>query len=77
MAKFDVTLPFAGYLYVQVEAKDKEHAIEMAFEEVGDNISIRASGSVELGEFETLKHITRGNVCYAPRNDIEVEEIES
>ena len=74
MAKYAVDLPFAGYLIVYVEADSKESAIEAAL--AGADAKIIGEGDTQCGEWETLRAITRGNVCNAPLNDARAEIID-
>ena len=77
MSKFNVTLPFAGYITLMVEAEDKESAIEAAFgadcQFIPNETQPTGISDVEVEEWEFLAHITRGNVSYAPRNSASAE----
>jgi len=72
MSKFYVTMPFAGYVTITVEAENKAEAIEAAYgvecevnprDDQPEGIS-----DVYVEEWSFLEHITQGNVCYAPCN---------
>lgn len=58
MPQYNVTLPIAGHAYVSVEADNEESAIEAALEQV-------TLGHIE--EWEALKRLNMGNVCYCPQ----------
>ncbi|WP_424974212.1 hypothetical protein [Dinoroseobacter sp. S124A] len=62
MPTFGVTLPVAGHAWLEVQAEDEDSAIETAMEVVT---------SEDFVEWEPLRHITQGNVCYAPTWDAE------
>ena len=55
--KWGVTLPIAGSIYVEVEADTEDDAIEAA-------LSCDVSSS-DINDWDMMKAITRGNVCYA------------
>ena len=65
--KYGVSLPFTGYVYVEVEAENKEEALNTAWE--------RATFD-DMVEWEFTEHICRGNVLDAVLNDYEIEEVE-
>jgi len=67
MKKYYVSIPFTGYCTVEVEAENKEEAIEKAWK--SPNLDIRKA---EEAEFHTC--VADGNVCYARLNEIDVEE---
>lgn len=72
MATWIVDVPFVGYLSIEVKADTKEAAMDEAMEDprsLGDHIE---AGS--LTQWEMVRQVTRGNVCYAPLNDISAEE---
>lgn len=57
MKTFGVTLPFAGHLYIEVEAENEKAAIAKAFDEAtADHIQ----------DWESLQRFNQGNVCYCP-----------
>lgn len=64
MKTYDVTLPISGYAIVQVEAENKEAAIDAAMDAVEMD---------DIEEWETHRHIVQGNVFYGKCNDVEVE----
>lgn len=72
MRQFAVTLPVAGSIVVFVDAETEEEALSVAFEQ--QDWRVETGDNTEAGEFETMKHIARGNVCYAPCISFEVEE---
>lgn len=54
---YQVTIPFAGHMVIEIEAESKEAALEKALEEVtADNIET----------WEPLERFNEGNVCYCP-----------
>lgn len=68
MALFNVTLPVAGYAVIEVEADDEASAITAAFE---------ADVTKEhIEEWDIFKHISQGNVLYAPVNRPSAEQID-
>lgn len=57
MATYEVILPIAGYVLVEVEANSEQEAIDNAFSsEITTN---------EIEEWDTYHHIVQGNVCHA------------
>ncbi len=68
MYTYAVTIPVAGYMVVEVEASSKEEAINEAMlrnDAIGDY----------LEELDTYRHLTQGNVLYAPFNSAYAQEI--
>lgn len=57
MREYEVTVPIAGAVYMTVIAESEEDAIN----KVMDTATMD-----DIGEWEALRHITKGNVCYAP-----------
>lgn len=57
MREFQVTVPIAGVAYITVEAETEEEAIDEALGTVGRE---------HIEDWQALRHITQGNVCYAP-----------
>lgn len=58
MPRFNVTLPIAGHLTIEVEAEDEEKAVIAALE-----------GKVEYDAeptWEVMERFMQGNVCYCP-----------
>lgn len=68
MKRFFVTLPIVGTVKVEVEAENKEAAIEAAFE--SPDLTVNA-----IYDWEALPKGCRGNVCYLPTHSASVEEI--
>ena len=68
MPSFDVTMPFAGFLFIRVDAETEQAAIDKA---LGLDVSLTPSGdpAAEMGEWAMLPEITRGNILYAPLNE--------
>lgn len=62
--KYEVILPIAGHACVTVVADSEGEAIEMAMEVVD---------ITDIESWDAFKHITRGNVCYAPTWDASAE----
>ena len=75
MKVYQVTIPIAGSIYVDVEAEDEEEAKEKALNRSWSISLTSDDNSVSLGELEPLEHICQGNVCFAPVWDIEAEEV--
>lgn len=68
MPKYSVELPIVGWALVEVEADNEESAVNAA---LGGEITFD-----DIQEWDAVRQVTRGNVCYAPRNRPEVTEIE-
>lgn len=67
MGKFyTVTIPIAGHAFVDVEAESEAEAEEKAFGSVTRD---------HIEEWEALKKINQGNVCYCPMPwEVEIDE---
>lgn len=74
MAKYEVTLPFAGFAYVQVKAESEEAAIQTALETA--EATIVGSGKTDISDWEFLRYTVRGNVNYTPRREAEAKLID-
>ena len=68
--EFDVSMPITGRVTRRVKAQDAQSA-EAAF---WDSIDEKAPTEDEI-EWEYTDHVTRGNVCNAMQNDVQVDEI--
>ena len=78
--EYEVSIPIAGIMRMIIVAENERDAKELA-----ENAAWRiSSNAVELidepnileayvDEVDAYRHITRGNVCYAPLNSIEVD----
>lgn len=65
MKKYYVQIPITGYLDVEIDAGDKESAIEKAFE----------IGTLEdLLEWEMHEQIIQGNVFHGLLNEVDIIE---
>lgn len=70
---YSVLIPFTGYVNVDVEGiKNKEEAIEMAFEKLNKENSF--DEYIKYGELEYHEVVANGNCCSAVLNEIEVIE---
>lgn len=58
MKTYNVTLPIAGHINLDVEAESEEEAIEKAF---------GTCSMDDITEWEALEQFTKGNVCYCPQ----------
>ena len=68
--KYGVTIPLAGSAYVEVEADAPDAAEKAAWEQYNEE------GLDDfLVEYDLFDVIAEGNVCNAPQNRLEVEEI--
>lgn len=66
--RWSVSVPFAGYVIVEVDAASKEAAIKAAME--SEELDINNAVDVAY-----LRHIVDGNVCHAPLHEAEADEI--
>lgn len=71
LEKYVVSIPLAGAMHIEVEASSKEDAKKRAWA-LYDAKGAEASDDVE---WELMDHITEGNCCNAPLNDIEVGRV--
>lgn len=69
MAKYYVTLPIAGSIVTYVEADSPEDAIDKA---VGPDHEI-TEDELNQAEWEYMRQIVKGNVCYASPSTAEAE----
>lgn len=65
MKKYFVEIPITGYVSVEIEANSKEEAIEKAWE--SPDLSLD-----NVVEWEAHEYISKGNVSYAVRDEIDV-----
>ncbi len=73
MKQYAVTLPVAGSITVYVEAESEKVAVELALEK--QDWRVVGGKNPEIGEdFEAMRHLVSGNVCYAPCSEYSVEE---
>lgn len=70
MATYNVAVPIAGAIHIQVEAKSEAEAKEKAWERI--NEEGEDAGDVEWEFFDV---ITEGNVSHAPLNEIEASRL--
>ena len=65
MKKYFVEIPITGYVSVEIEANSKEEAIEKAWE--SPDLSLD-----NVVEWEAHAYVSKGNVLYALRDEIDV-----
>ena len=63
---YGVSIPIAGFAYIEVEAETEEAAIAEAFEKITID---------HIEEWDCHKAITKGNVFYGSLNALKVEEL--
>lgn len=68
--KYIVSIPITGAIHIEVEARDADHAEEVAWAAYDHD-------GPDAGEiyWEAVDCVTRGNVTYAFLNEIEVNEV--
>lgn len=69
MATYTVSIPIAGAIHVQVEAKSESEAKERAWEKINEE-----AGDAGDVEWEFFDVITEGNVSHAPLNEVGVSK---
>lgn len=67
MKNYEVSLPIAGYVLVQVEAADRTEALNKA---LASKIKL-----TDIEEWETYRIIAEGNVFHGIQNEYDVYEI--
>lgn len=67
MAKYGVELPIAGWIYLEVNAKSKEDAIERALE--------TSWGEEDIQELYTCNRLVMGNVVQVSPSKASAREI--
>lgn len=79
MPKFDVFVPCTVSICVTVDADNKEHAKEIAFDmQWGikiDRENLDNTADVEIEEFQLHEQVVKGNVFYGVQNELEVCEV--
>lgn len=77
MKTYNVTVPIAGHVHVQVDAEDEESAEQEAYEAASEFLggcTFPDTAHASLEEVNAYEHIIQGNVCYVDHTQIEVEE---
>lgn len=67
--RYIVSIPLVGAMHIEVSARTASEAKEKAWRAYDDHGP--DAGEVE---WELTDHVTTGNVCHAPQNDIEANE---
>jgi hypothetical protein len=70
MREFSVSIPIAGRVIYSVNAESEEAAIEAAWDKFNEG----GVDSADDIEWEAFDHITEGNICHAPYNDVEADD---
>lgn len=66
--KYNVYVPICGYAYLEVEAEDKEAAIDEAFKQ--------GCSFEDIIEFDMYERIVEGNVFNGMMNEIDIIPVE-
>ena len=76
LKKYQVELPIAGAIWVEVDAEDERGAESAAFEALAD-LDVKYKGKLpfELVELEGYTKITEGNVMHCGYNDMDIHEV--
>ena len=75
MAKYEVCIPFAGYLTGEVDAENEKEAIEIALEQCSFHVLVDDACGFECAEVDAISAISSGNVNHAPLNEASAELI--
>ncbi len=67
MPKYIVSIPITGVVHVEVDADDKQSAIDLAFENMGDSEDI---------EWEGHEIVCDGNVFHGAHNELNIQKLE-
>lgn len=67
MKTYGVSIPVAGYIYIEIEAEDENDAKEKAFQ---SDIDIK-----DIEEWDVHEEICRGNVFHGNLNKILIEDL--
>ena len=73
LKRYSVVMPVAGAVEVIVDASNEEEARIAAYEAV--DFRMETGHTTECLEIDVYSEISRGNVLYAPQNEIEIEEL--
>lgn len=72
MKKYRVIMPIAGSVFLEVDAKDKESALNNFYE----IISTMTNGDIDdCLEWDFYEQIVSGNVCHLYTNEVDISEI--
>lgn len=75
--RFAVSVPVTMHISILVNAPDETAAKDLAFQaDFGLEVIGKDKDKVEIVEWETHSHVTRGNVYSGVINDIEVEKVD-
>lgn len=75
MPTYSVQIPVTGSIIVTVDAETPEAAKVAAWDLADFKVVPEHPDAAEAAEFEFHEHVTKGNVCSAACNDINVEEV--
>jgi len=67
MKKYGVSVPIAGYVYIEVEAETEDEAIDKALDD--------AYKDEDIVEIEMYRYLLEGNVCNTYCTEASAEEI--
>lgn len=68
MKEYEVLVPITGYIIVNVNAENKEDAVNKAFE--SDELTLD-----NIEQWDSHECVVKGNVFYGTVNEIEVNEV--
>ena len=70
MPRFEVLVPIVGSAYAEVEAETEGEALEAFYSQWDEDENL-----VDVS-WEFVDQVTRGNVCYAPLNEVEITQLD-
>ena len=73
MPKFSVTMPIAGFAYLEVDADNDRDALEKFYEQC--DLSVGGNSNIE--ELEYYERLVSGNVCHTYHTEVEVYEVDN
>lgn len=73
--KYEVNIPFAGYLTGTIEANSADDAINKAMADWSFRVVIENDVECEVAEVDVLSEISTGNVNHAPLNSASADQI--
>lgn len=65
-----VSIPLVGAIHIEVEAESEKAAYDAAWDRY--NSEGESAGDIE---WELVDQVTTGNVCHAPLNEVEINEV--
>ena len=76
MNKYNITMPFAGHVSMEVEAENKDQVVEKFYEMFDSLPEGLRSREIDV-EWDFYQSLSTGNVSHVSQDEMEIEEIET